>query len=196
MVITVGAPTLDRALQVWPTAVRAELARRRVQVTEAVEVIEGSEGRVLDLADAGARRLVIRAAALTTAGAGQSAAETDAEADDTDDAYDAVISIAGLVHFADLAAALVGIDRLLGPTGELWFVEPIARPGWRGLLGATAGALLPPVRDLHLGRNIPHAVRTTGLLITDIKRFSMPTSIWPLRPFVHARAMHFPEVQA
>lgn len=175
-------PALDPAFAAWPTDVRVELARHRAEVEQSVAQIPGSPGRVLDLADADARRLVVTAAA--------------ANDDDTPGAYDAVISIAGLVHFADLAAALVGIDRLLAPAGEFWFVEPIARPGWRGMLGATAGALLPPVRDLHLGRDIPHAVRTTGLLITDIKRFSMPTSIWPLRPFIHARAIRFPELQA
>ena len=177
---------VDPALAAWPAEVRAELGRRRVQVVDAVSRIPGSQGRVLDLADAGDRRVVLEA------GRPRAADDPDAGAG----AYDAVISIAGFVHLADLAAALAGIDRLLAPAGELWFVEPVARPGWQGMLGSSVGAVLPPLRDLHLGRDIPHAVRSTGLLITDIKRFSMPTSLWPIRPFVHARAMHFPEPAA
>ena len=168
-------PALDPALAAWPAEVRAELARRRQQVVEAVSRIPGTRDRVLDLSDAADRRVVLH----------------DGAANDT---YDTVISIAGFVHFADLGAALASIERLLAPGGELWFVEPVARPGWQGMLGSSVGALLPPLRDLHLGRDIPHAVRSTGLLITDIKRFSMPTSLWPLRPFVHARAMAFPGV--
>ena len=176
--IAADHPAPDAALAAWPAEVRAELIRLRLEVGKAVADVAGSPGQVLDLADPAARRLVRDPAAAPAGG------------------YAAVISIAGLVHFADLAAALRGIDQLLRPTGELWFVEPGARPGWQGLVGATVGSILPACRDLHLGRDVPHAVRSSGFLITDIKRITMPTALWPLRPFVHARAMRFPEATA
>jgi SAM-dependent methyltransferase len=156
----------------WPSAVRQELSRRRARVLDA------SAGRVLDLADDDADRLV------TDAAAGRR---------EPTERFDTIISVGALVRFPDLALALREVGRLLAPEGRFLFVEPVGRPGWWGVAEATAGAVLAPVRDQHLGRDVPLAVRSGGFLVTAIERFTMPTSVWPLRPFVHGCAVRTPE---
>jgi hypothetical protein len=127
--------------------------------------------RVLDLADPAARALV----------AGDAAAGGDPP-------FDVVVSVGSLVAFADLAGTVARLVALLAPSGELHFVEPVGRPERWSLVTATAGAHLRSVRGLHVSRDVPLAVRAGGLVITDIERFAMPTSVWPLRHFVHGRA--------
>jgi hypothetical protein len=172
--------TLRPELDAWPLAVRTELQRR------AGIIRSRPGGRVLDLDDPGARELVRRKGSTLGHDAGAAA----------EGFFDTVISIAALVDFADLPGAIRGIDRLLQPDGELLFVEPVARPGWVGIATATVGSLLPPVRGQHLGRDVPLAVRASPFTITDIERFTMPVSLWPLRSFVHARAKRFAGVAA
>jgi hypothetical protein len=167
-------------LAAWPLAVRTELQRR------AGIIRSRARGRVLDLDDAGSLELVRRKG--STLGHDATAA--------AEGFFDTVISIAALVELADLPGAIRGIDRLLQPDGEFLFVEPVARPGWVGITTATLGSLLPSVHDQHLGRDVPLAVRASPFTITDIERFTMPVSLWPLRPFVHARAKRFAGVAA
>ncbi len=50
-----------------------------------------------------------------------------------------------------------------------------------GRLGRAAGGL-------HLDRDLPHELRTRGLIVTDLLRFEVPTVSAPLRPFVEAVA--------
>jgi hypothetical protein len=95
-----------------------------------------------------------------------------------------VLSVAALVAVADLPAALRGAAAVLDPAGRLLFVEPVARPGWPGVVASSAGAALPAVRGQHLGRDLLVALRSAGLPVTDLERFTMPTPIWPLRSFV------------
>jgi SAM-dependent methyltransferase len=175
---SVATVLLRPELAAWPLAVRTELQRR------AGIIHSRATGRVLELDDPATRELVRRKGSTLEGDAGAAA----------DGFFDVVISIAGLVEFADLAATIRGIDRLLQPDGELLFVEPVARPGWAGLLAASAGSLLGPIRHQHLGRDVPLAIRATSFTITDIERFTMPSSVWPLRSFVQGRAMRFPEV--
>jgi hypothetical protein len=155
----------------WPPAVRDELARRRATVLAAAE---RAGGRVLDLADHAA---LIRALDEGDRGPGGDL--------DRGRGYDVVVSIAALVAAADLPALLRGVERLLDPDGKFLFVEPASRPGWSGVIVASAGAGLKPVRYQHLGRDVPLAVRQAGFIITDLERFTMSTSLWPLRSFVH-----------
>ena len=103
--------------------------------------------------------------------------------------YAAVVSVAGLVRLPDLPAAVAAVDRLLAPDGELHAVEPVGRPGMSGLLVGSLGALLPPVRGAHLARDLPDVLRAEGLTVADCLRFTMPTTVWPLRPFVQLRAL-------
>jgi hypothetical protein len=95
-----------------------------------------------------------------------------------------VLSVAALVVVADLPAVLRGLAAVLDPAGRFLFVEPVVQPGWPGVVAASAGALLPAVRGQHLGRDVPLALRHAGLPVTDLERFTMPTTMWPLRSFV------------
>jgi SAM-dependent methyltransferase len=152
----------------WPAVVRAELKQRRRQLDGQL-----AGRKVLDLADPEGRARV-----LDPSGAG-------------DAGFDAVVSVGALVTFPDLPLALRGIARVLAPAGWFLFVEPVSRPGWTGVMAASAGAMLRPVRGQHLGRDLPAALRRAGLPATDLERFTMPTVLWPLRPFVQGRARSF-----
>jgi hypothetical protein len=148
-----------------PRVVEAELARRREALLATVD------GEVLDLDDPDARQELARAAG------GRSIGRT----------YDVVVAVAQLVRFPDLAAALRGLDRLVAPTGRLLLVEPTGRPGLASTLLVTAWSRSPWTVGLHLGRDVPAALRATTLLLDDLERFTMPTLVTPLR---HAVAVH------
>lgn len=169
------APHGDRASRPdlpprWPAVVRTELARRHGALCG--EVADLDPDRVLDLSFPHGRH-VLTGALSSSADAGR---------------FDAVISVAGLTRFPDLAAALAAAVSLLRPAGRLLLVEPGYRPGPRGLAVSSMGALLPPARGVHLARDVPATVRAVGLTITDIRRFDLPTLVWPLRSFVHLDA--------
>lgn len=156
-----GPLLVDRARR-FPEPVEAELARRRLEMTGR------QRGRVLDLDDPAARDEV---------------AETvDLEA--VEPRYDTVVTIAQLVRFPDLDAAVHALDRLLAPGGTLLAVEPIARPGLLEVVADTAWALHPSVVGFHLCRDLPATLRTTTLVMDDLERFTMPTPIAPLHHFV------------
>lgn len=104
--------------------------------------------------------------------------------------YDAVITVAGLARLPDLGAAVSVVADMLAPHGILMAVEPGFRPGALAMVAASAGALLPAARGVHLARDLPATVRSAGLTVTDVERFTMPTLIWPLRPFVEVCAAH------
>ena len=119
----------------FPALVEAELDRRRMHL------LERARGRVLDLDRPEARAEIARASIERH----------------VVPAYDSAVSVAQLVRFPDLAAALRGIDRLLALDGELLVVEPTlaARPrppcssircgpGRAGSTASTSPATSPP----------------------------------------------------
>ncbi len=116
----------------------------------------------------------------------EAAASGDGVADD--ERYDTIICTCRLIVVPDLLRATTGLARLLAPAGELHLIEPVNRPGPVGLITSSAGAALPAVSGLHLARDVPAAVRATGLTVVDIDRFTIPTLVWPLRRFIEARA--------
>jgi SAM-dependent methyltransferase len=136
-----------------------------------MELLADLEGDLLDLS-----LLDARAAVLTAARGG-----------DLDRQYDTVLSVAELLRFPDLVQALTGIDRLLVDDGELILVEPVHHPGPAATVLASVWAVHPAVAHVHVERDLALAVRSIGLTVTDLERFTMPTAVWPLRLFVHAR---------
>jgi hypothetical protein len=106
----------------------------------------------------------------------------------------AVVSVAALAGCADLAEGIARLDAALAAAGELHLVEPVARPGWRALLAASATSRLAPVRGWHLNRDVPDALRAAGLLLTDCDRVTLDTTVWPLRTWLRARAVRADEV--
>lgn len=98
--------------------------------------------------------------------------------------FDTVVSVCALAPVGDLPTALARAAARLAPEGSLHLVEPTLAPGaWRTLVTPLVAAL-PTVAGLHLNRDVPSAVRAQGLTVVAIERFTMPTVIWPLRPFV------------
>jgi hypothetical protein len=149
----------------FPRGVNRCLIERRVHLFAALEA------DVLDLSQPAARAAVVDAA----------------RGDEIDRRYDRVVSVAELVRFPDLVQALTGIDRLLADDGELILVEPVHHPGPAATLFASMWVVHPALADIHVERDLGLAVRTIGLTVTDLERFTMPTAVWPLRLFVHAR---------
>ncbi len=159
----------------WPAAVARELDHRRQAV------LGQAHGRVLDLDDPDSIPVV--------------AASLDAPVD-PQDRYDTIVSTAALVEWPDLfrvAGALVG---LLADDGDLVAVEPVDHPGVAGLLSASAGTWWPPVRGRYLSRDVVGTLRSAGLTLADVDRFTVPTLVWPLRRWVQLRAVRIPRLVA
>jgi cytochrome c biogenesis protein CcdA len=103
--------------------------------------------------------------------------------------------VSALIVSPCVAAPLAGALVYLSQTRDVWLGGTALFALAAGmsvpllLVGASAGALLPAVRGRHVGRDIALAVRSNGFIITDIERFAMPTSIWPLRAFAQGRAL-------
>ncbi len=155
----------------FPAVVETLLARRRAEALGSVA------GRILDLDDPAAREVL--------------AAALDAAADEpVEPAWDAVVSIAQLVRFPDLGAALRTVDRLLVDDGRLLVVEPVTPPGTLRMFLEQPFALLPAVRGFHLGRDLAAALRTTSLVADDIERLECRTAVPGLRHFLSIRARH------
>jgi len=169
-VVGVDTSTSQRSpwLRQLPPTVVTEVRRRRSAI------LAGVTGRVLDLDTPGALTLV------------EAAAGGDGVADD--ERYDTIVCTCRLIEVPDLLRAATGLARLLAADGDLYLIEPVNRAGPVGLLTSSAGTLLPAVAGLHLARDVPAALRATGLTVVDIDRFTIPTLVWPLRRFIEARA--------
>lgn len=102
--------------------------------------------------------------------------------------FDTVVSVLGLARHADLSRALSTALVGLHTNGSLLFVEPAMACGLVAAVTTPLVALIPGLGSLHLNRDVPSAVRAHGLTIVAIERFTMPTLIWPLRPFTQATA--------
>jgi hypothetical protein len=162
----------------FPKAVEEELSRRHARALAA------STGRVLDLADPGAR-IILREAIDNGVMSGGNQ-------------WDTVISVAELIRFPDLTASLNAIDALLASGGRLIAIEPVVRPGTLRVFGLAPWSVTRSVRGFHVGRDLTAALRTTPLVNDDIDRFTMPTAVVPLRHFVSVgarRVVTVPEVQ-
>jgi hypothetical protein len=153
-----------------PPEVVAEVQRRRA------EILDRAQGRLLDISEPGALDVVLAA---SFADSEPSPAER----------YDTIVSTCRLIDVADLPGVVVGLRRLLATDGQLQVVEPVNRPGNRGLLTSSLGALLPAVAGLHLGRDVVRVLRSERLAVVDLDRFTVATRVWPLRRFVEARAV-------
>jgi hypothetical protein len=151
----------------FPRAVQRLLIDRRLRLLANVDV------DVLDLSSPAARAEVVRA--------GQ-------RDDEVAHRYRAVISVAELVRFPDLVLALRGVERLLADDGDLWLVEPVHHAGPAATVLGSLWSVHPAVAGVHVERDVALAVRSIGLTLTDLERFAMPTTVYPLRLFVQARA--------
>lgn len=160
----------------FPGAVARELERRRA------EALATLSGRVLDLSDP-LDRLTLRDV-IDDGG--------------VDSQWDAVISIAELIRFPDLTAAIQAIDAVLAPGGRMIAVEPVCRPGTARIVARAPWSSSPWTRGFHVGRDLMPALRLTTLVNDDIDRFTIRTLVAPYRHFLSIgarRVVTVPEVQ-
>ena len=98
--------------------------------------------------------------------------------------FDTVIAAFTLSAVTDLSGELVSLCRRLAPEGQLLFLDhsprrsagmatELSRPLWRLM----SEGFVP-------GRDLPGAMRRSGLLITSIDRFGLATLTLPLRSCV------------
>lgn len=160
-------------------------ARRRT-------LAERAQGRVLDLGGANPhqdlwaeRSDVDEAVVLDGAGDPRLLALARAGAP-----FDTVFSVFQLVSAPDLDATVRRIRDLLAPGGNLLFLEPARRPGLTGRFQAAIAPALAMATGWRIDRDVPLALRTGGLSVVDIERFSMPTTQWWLRVGILGRAHH------
>ncbi len=92
-----------------------------------------------------------------------------------EESFDTVVCTLVLCTVADPPAALERVRRLLSPRGVLLFLEHVQAVSWhRHLQRAMAPAWRRMSGGCHLDRDIPAAIRGSGLVITDIDRFCLP----------------------
>jgi hypothetical protein len=196
--VTTALPELPAA---WPADLcRSVIERSR---TLAVDDVTVPAGPTLELWRPASRRMVRDAAFLATGlprtgetGELSDTAHAPGARDATfpqPQAFSRVVSVAGLVHFADLPLALRGLCYLLAPDGVIDLVEPISAPGVRAFVAASVAASLgrwvPEVRHLHLHRDVATALRAEGLTLATIRRFTVNTPVPPLRTWMWCRAV-------
>jgi len=98
--------------------------------------------------------------------------------------YDTIVAAFTLSALADLDRELLTLGRLLAPEGQLLFLDhsprrpagvatELSRPLWRVM----ADGFVP-------GRDLPAALRHSGLIILSIERFGLTTLTLPLRSCV------------
>jgi len=147
-------------------AARAELERRRVALARRA-------GPVVDLADLVGSELVGALAPGTT-----------------------VVGVLALAGSDDPAALLDRVVAVLPPDGRVALLEPLRRAGAAGRLQALTAPGVRLAAGLHPDHPVPSLVRAAGLVIASIERFTMPTPVVPLRPFVQLEAIPAPSAVA
>lgn len=102
----------------------------------------------------------------------------------------AAVSVGQLCSPDDLDAAVSDLADAV-PVGErLAFVEHVGRVGLAGRAQALADPLWSRFGGgCHVDRDVPAALRRGGFLVTDLERFTMPTAIAVLRPWVQGTAV-------
>lgn len=111
--------------------------------------------------------------------------------------YRAVVAVGRLSTHPDPAAWLAACFGLLHPNGRLLIVEPYRRPGLFGRVQAVAAPTVARRFGYRIDLPVPALVRAAGFVIATVERFTMPTHLVPLRPFmfVDARAGIVPTVE-
>ena len=96
---------------------------------------------------------------------------------------DTAVGVLVLARAQDPAATLRTLHHALGPGGRLFLLEPYRRAGWVGTLADLASPLLARLTRLRVNLALPGLVRQAGFVIATVERFTMPTTIVPLRSF-------------
>ncbi|WP_436794744.1 hypothetical protein [Actinospongicola halichondriae] len=146
----------------------------------------GLEGRILDLGGAEAHRSLWSNADATI---------LDGVADptllslvDRSERFDVIVSVMQLATVADLAGTISRLSRLLGPDGQLHFLEPGRLTGVTGRAQRLAAPMVTISTGFRLDRDIPHQLRTNGLSVTSLQRHRNGTTQWWHRLLVEGTA--------
>jgi DNA-binding transcriptional ArsR family regulator len=101
-----------------------------------------------------------------------------------------VVLCGALCGVDDLDAAVHDLRRAVGADGRLVFLEHVRRPGMTGMAQSAAGAVLARLPGgCRPDRDVPAALRRAGFVVTDLERFTMPTPLLALRPWVRGVAV-------
>lgn len=103
-------------------------------------------------------------------------------------AADHVVSLARLATVDDVPGEIDRLVGLLRPDGWLHVVEPSLGGGPTGRAQHLAATVARDRTGWRIDRDVPAALRSRGLVITDLERFSMPVPSVVLRPWVAGRA--------
>ena len=99
-------------------------------------------------------------------------------------------SVTELCRAADLDAAVAALAATLDAGQRLAFLEHVGRPGVAGRAHALADVLWSRLEGgCHVDRDVPAALRRGGFVVTDLERFTMPTPVAVLRPWVQGTAV-------
>lgn len=100
------------------------------------------------------------------------------------------VSVGELCRAEDLDAAVAELAGTLAAGQRLAFLEHVGRVGVAGRLQALADPLWSSLRHgCHVDRDVPAALRRGGFVLTDLERFTMPTPVAVLRPWVQGTAV-------
>jgi len=110
--------------------------------------------------------------------------------------FDTIVSLIRTPLISDFNRFVRTVDQLLTPEGHLLLLEPVRRQGRLGRMLKWSGSLARATGGLHLDRDVPARLRESGLTVTDLDRFEVPTLSAPLRPFIEATARRFSSVRS
>lgn len=145
-------------------------ARRR-------DLVGRAQGRVLDLGGAAMHRTLWDATpevtdATVLDGAGDPRLAALAA---TGERFDTVVSVFQLASSAALEATLTAVRAVLAHDGRVLFIEPGALVGFSGRIQRLVATPLGGLTGWRADVDIPLALRTARLSVTDIERLRVPT---------------------
>lgn len=92
---------------------------------------------------------------------------------------DLIVAVLVLCAVTDVDAHVVAAARLLRPSGAMWFLEHVPPGPTRHRLTAPLWRRLGGGCNLHA--DLPGALRSSGLIVTELERFRVPSLTLPLR---------------
>lgn len=108
--------------------------------------------------------------------------------------FDTIVSLVTTPFVTNRERFLRTITELLADSGQLLLLEPVVAAKRNRRIGAVSAIKSinsrfgRAVKGLHLGWDLPAAVRDLGMTITDLDRFEVRAAPAPLRSFVQAKA--------
>lgn len=113
----------------------------------------------------------------------------DALGGEADGSFDVVVAVGAFCAASDLDVAVATVHRVLTPGGRLHFVEHVGRVGALGVLQRGSGRVWSALpTGCHVDHDLPAALRRGGFVVSDLDRWSLPSVVPLLRPWVQGVA--------